>query len=248
MFSREFYKIFKNTYFEKHLRATASVNSRSTIFQESLVLPFKLNALTSRILWQHAHSNLVGIFLQFWQLCHSWEHSISYAGFLVPEAVAQVCSVKKVFLEILQNSQENTCVRVFFSIKFFKKETLAQLLYSEFCNFVILRALFFTEHLWWVLLWFILVASIIVTWVSWFSRHRFKLEAEDFISHILQRNFPNFSMKILALCLAKSLRSFYFSLFRSQLVYTCSKYGIVQSLVKTFLKHIFFLFLFTSGI
>ena len=33
------------------------------------------------------------------------------------EAVAQVCSVKKAFLEIWQNSQENTCARVFFSIK-----------------------------------------------------------------------------------------------------------------------------------
>ena len=31
------------------------------------------------------------------------------------EAVAQRCSVKKVFLEIWQNSQENTCVRVFFN-------------------------------------------------------------------------------------------------------------------------------------
>ena len=28
------------------------------------------------------------------------------------EAVAQMCSVKKVFLEISQNSQENTCARV----------------------------------------------------------------------------------------------------------------------------------------
>ena len=27
------------------------------------------------------------------------------------EAVAQMCSVKKVFLEISQNSQENTCAR-----------------------------------------------------------------------------------------------------------------------------------------
>ena len=27
------------------------------------------------------------------------------------EAVAQMCSVKKVFLEILQNWQENTCAR-----------------------------------------------------------------------------------------------------------------------------------------
>ena len=32
---------------------------------------------------------------------------------LFNEAVAQRCSVKKLFLEILQNSQENTCGRVF---------------------------------------------------------------------------------------------------------------------------------------
>ena len=30
------------------------------------------------------------------------------------EAVARRCSVRKVFLEILQNSQENTCARIFF--------------------------------------------------------------------------------------------------------------------------------------
>ena len=34
-----------------------------------------------------------------------------------PEAVAQMCSVKKVFLEISQNSLENTCARVSFLIK-----------------------------------------------------------------------------------------------------------------------------------
>ena len=33
------------------------------------------------------------------------------------EAVALKCSVKKVFLEIAQNSQENTCARIRFSIK-----------------------------------------------------------------------------------------------------------------------------------
>ena len=33
------------------------------------------------------------------------------------EAVAQTCSVKKVFLEISQNSQENTCARVSILIK-----------------------------------------------------------------------------------------------------------------------------------
>ena len=33
------------------------------------------------------------------------------------EAVVQTCSVKKLLLEISQNSQENTCVRVSFLIK-----------------------------------------------------------------------------------------------------------------------------------
>ena len=30
------------------------------------------------------------------------------------EAVAQWCSIKKMFLEVSQNSQENTCIRVSF--------------------------------------------------------------------------------------------------------------------------------------
>ena len=36
---------------------------------------------------------------------------------LGPGAVAQRCSVKKMFLELSQNSQENTCASVFFLIK-----------------------------------------------------------------------------------------------------------------------------------
>ena len=63
--------------------------------------------------------------------------------FLCSEAVAQRCSVKKVFLEISQNSQENTCARVSFLIKFqakttacnfIEKETLAQVFYCKFCE------------------------------------------------------------------------------------------------------------------
>ena len=55
------------------------------------------------------------------------------------EAVVQRCSVKKVFLEISQNSQRTTCVRVSFSIKlqawnFIRKETLAQVFSCEFCE------------------------------------------------------------------------------------------------------------------
>ena len=33
---------------------------------------------------------------------------------LTTEAVAQRCSVKKVFLEISENPQEDTCARIFF--------------------------------------------------------------------------------------------------------------------------------------
>ena len=52
--------------------------------------------------------------------------------FDLTEAVIQTCSVKKVFLEISQNLQENTCARVSFLINFIKKETLAQVISCEF--------------------------------------------------------------------------------------------------------------------
>ena len=56
------------------------------------------------------------------------------------EAVVHRCSVKKVFLEISQISQENTCARVSFLIKlqawdiFIKKEILAQVCSCEICE------------------------------------------------------------------------------------------------------------------
>ena len=52
------------------------------------------------------------------------------------------CSVKTVFLEIGQNSQEDTCASLFFN----KKETLAQVFSCEFIE--ISKNTFFTEHLW----------------------------------------------------------------------------------------------------
>ena len=44
------------------------------------------------------------------------------------EAVTRRFYLKRVFLEILKNSQENTCARV----NFIKKETLVQVLSYEF--------------------------------------------------------------------------------------------------------------------
>ena len=58
-----------------------------------------------------------------------------------PETAVQKCSSKKVFLEISQNSQGNTCSKVSYLIKlqawaynFVKKETLAQVFACEFCE------------------------------------------------------------------------------------------------------------------
>ena len=58
------------------------------------------------------------------------------------EAVVQMCSVKKVFLEISQNSQENICTRVFFLKKLqaggqsllYLKKSLPQVFSCEFCG------------------------------------------------------------------------------------------------------------------
>ena len=49
---------------------------------------------------------------------------------IVTEAVVRRCSVKKVLLEISQNSQENTCARAFLN----KVAGLGQVLSCEFCE------------------------------------------------------------------------------------------------------------------
>ena len=81
------------------------------------------------------------------------------------EAVVQRCSVKKVFLEISINSQENTCARVSFLIKL----QAWGLKHSCFpVNFVkFLRTPFSIEHFWWLLLfricWMQLYSSSVTT-------------------------------------------------------------------------------------
>ena len=70
----------------------------------------------------------------------------------VIEVVAKSCSVKKVFLKISQNSQENTCGKVSVIINlqaqtcnFIKKETLAQVFSCEF--YEICNNTFLIQHL-----------------------------------------------------------------------------------------------------
>ena len=71
---------------------------------------------------------------------------------ILTEAVAQRCYVKNVFLEISQNSQENTCARVSVLIKlqasglhFIKIETLGQVFSVNFAKF--LRTPFLKKNL-----------------------------------------------------------------------------------------------------
>ena len=69
------------------------------------------------------------------------------------EAVTQRCSVKKVFLEILPNAQENTCARSLQSLRpatLLKKRLWHSCFLVNFVKFV--RILFLTEHLRWLLL------------------------------------------------------------------------------------------------
>ena len=49
----------------------------------------------------------------------TWNNFMKYFYFSIQhsELVVQMCSVKKAFLEISQNSQENTCTRISFLIK-----------------------------------------------------------------------------------------------------------------------------------
>ena len=66
------------------------------------------------------------------------------------EAVVRRCSVKKLFLEISQNSQENACARVSFLISLLKRRLWHLCFPVNFSRF--LRTTFFTEHLRWLLL------------------------------------------------------------------------------------------------
>ena len=73
----------------------------------------------------------------------------------------QRCSVKKVFLEILQNSQDSTCARVSFLIKLqaapatlLKKRLQHRCFPGNFAKFLITPV--FAENLWWLFLQWLL--------------------------------------------------------------------------------------------
>ena len=73
------------------------------------------------------------------------------------EVVVRKCSVKKVFLEVLQNSKENTCARASFLIKlqwglrlYYKNRPWHRRFPVNFAKF--LKTTFIIKHFWWLLL------------------------------------------------------------------------------------------------
>ena len=99
---------------------------------------------------------------QFWQqLIIMILNLLTYLSFywLYIEAVIRGVLLKKVFLEISQNSQENSCARVSFLIKlqalglqlYLKRDPGTGVFLWILRKF--LRTPFLTEHLWWLLLY-----------------------------------------------------------------------------------------------
>ena len=78
-------------------------------------------------------------------MAQSWCQSIKRNG---SEATTGGALQEKVFLKISQKWLENTCAKVSFLIlrpaTLFKKKTLAQVFFCEFCEFS--KNTFFTEH------------------------------------------------------------------------------------------------------
>ena len=107
--------------------------------------------------FKHPRIILVLICAQFWRSLPNFDPLVGFNlnVLIKSKAVVQRCSVKKVLLEISQNSRENTCARVSpvpepQACNVIKKETLAQVFSCEFCE--ISKNIFFIEHLWWLLL------------------------------------------------------------------------------------------------
>ena len=105
--------------------------------------------------WVNTLFNLFDVKLSSW-MYYSYLPIIGYTSYFLRlvEAVVRTCSAEKVFLEISQNPQGNTFVRVSFLIErsgtLLKKETLAQVFSCELCE--ICKNTFFKEHFGWLLM------------------------------------------------------------------------------------------------
>ena len=91
---------------------TSLKNKKSFSSDEFLIVLSILTNFSVKADSQGKKNDISGIFYDYLFL-----KKASYPIFVFTEAVVWRCSVKKVFLGISQNSQENTCARVSFLIK-----------------------------------------------------------------------------------------------------------------------------------
>ena len=108
---------------------------------ESVNWVFQMVFILLKILARISYIMVVKSDKNKWYMEFTLNSSKLWASGINPEAVARRCSVKGLFLEISQNSQESSCARVSFLKKlwpqastFIKKETLAQLFSCELCE------------------------------------------------------------------------------------------------------------------
>ena len=140
-------------------------NLRITVTTHSNLSLKKFRQYVYRIMWIQGNIWVLNVYL----INHKIYEEKLTSGFskaklyFITEAVVRRCSVKKVFLEITQNLQENTCARVSSLIKLqawglrqatsLKKRLWHLCFPVSFAKF--LRTPFLTEHLWWLLLWLV---------------------------------------------------------------------------------------------
>ena len=147
-FSCECYEINMNYYFieSEYIRSTASCwtqlfyckvawkNDTKPHDNNRIGIPFSVKLQVSPLFFRTVQERVKGSF----------------------RSSARRCSIKNVFLDISQNSQENACVGFSFlkscrsqACNLIKKETPTQVYFCEF--FKIFKNTFFIEHLQWLL-------------------------------------------------------------------------------------------------
>ena len=131
MFSWNVCEIFQNSFLTEHFWMTASAMRDIVTFLYATNFSHQPQWITEQTSKQHKEMNFKWVKKQFTNHAYSNNNQ---------KKLSEVLYIKKTFLKILQNSQENSCTRVSFLIKlqaevcnFIKKETLAQMPSCEFC-------------------------------------------------------------------------------------------------------------------
>ena len=116
LFLVNFPDIFKEANLQEHISGFTITMIHFNLF----VLSWFLLLVLHRVWFQQNEPKIITVWNNYGRAVEIVKRSIMYTfsvSFHATEAVVQRCSVKKLFLEISQNWQENTCAWVSFLIK-----------------------------------------------------------------------------------------------------------------------------------